>query len=227
MEAEKRSMEVRMVSVTELKCASFNPENRTTTSAISDLVRSIARKGILQPLLVARSDDGLTIVDGHRRTAAAVALGIDQVPIMEVDGAVAELWVEANHATKAVNGKAWMVAAINGLPPELLPTRYRKAYESVSRWFADEVDLLQEQAWSPSLVELTIRLVAYIKNAGIAKEDNADAMCRRVILWATELCQVQLMRSAVVLQFPAEAVWKAISAGERLTPNSGWWTLKR
>src|SRR3989338_2764231 len=49
---------------------------------LSDLISSIKEKGVLQPILVRRKDEGYEVVAGERRLRAARALGMDEVPVV-------------------------------------------------------------------------------------------------------------------------------------------------
>jgi ParB/RepB/Spo0J family partition protein len=59
----------------------FTP--RSGLGELGDLVASVSRHGILQPLLVRPGDNGtFVLVDGHRRLAAAAQAGLEQVPVL-------------------------------------------------------------------------------------------------------------------------------------------------
>lgn len=59
----------------------FNP--RSELGELGDLVASVSRHGILQPLLVRPADDGgFVLVDGHRRLAAAAEAELERVPVL-------------------------------------------------------------------------------------------------------------------------------------------------
>ena len=49
------------------------------------LCESIARYGVLSPLLARPVEDGYEIVSGHRRRAAALRLGLDKLPVLVRD----------------------------------------------------------------------------------------------------------------------------------------------
>jgi ParB family chromosome partitioning protein len=55
-----------------------NPRRRL--HGIDELAASLASHGLLQPVLVRRSDDHFELVAGHRRLAAAVQLGWEGIP---------------------------------------------------------------------------------------------------------------------------------------------------
>jgi len=73
-----------MVRVTQI--ASNHDQPRTTLGNLDDLVDSIRRHGILEPLLVRRRNgDGYELVSGERRFHAAMIAGIEEVPCIELE----------------------------------------------------------------------------------------------------------------------------------------------
>lgn len=57
---------------------------------LAGLAQSIREAGVLQPLLVRRDGDRLVVVDGERRLRAARLAGLDMVPVIIEDAALAE-----------------------------------------------------------------------------------------------------------------------------------------
>ncbi|MBX3359852.1 MAG: ParB/RepB/Spo0J family partition protein [Phycisphaeraceae bacterium] len=57
---------------------------------LAGLAQSIREAGVLQPLLVRRDGDRLVVVDGERRLRAARLAGLDAVPVIIEDAALAE-----------------------------------------------------------------------------------------------------------------------------------------
>jgi ParB family chromosome partitioning protein len=70
-----------------------NPEQpRSVLGDLSSLKESIAAKGILEPVLVRKREDGrFTIISGERRFRAALEAGLAEIPCIEMDVADAEL----------------------------------------------------------------------------------------------------------------------------------------
>lgn len=71
-----------------------NPENpRTELGDVEELVESIARFGIIEPVVVAPQAKHYLVVCGHRRVAAAKRAGLTEVPVVirEMDAADREL----------------------------------------------------------------------------------------------------------------------------------------
>jgi len=73
----------RMIRITSI--ASNQDQPRTNLGDLSDLETSINIHGVLEPLLVRRLDDGdYELVSGERRFHAAMAVGLAEVPCIEL-----------------------------------------------------------------------------------------------------------------------------------------------
>jgi ParB/RepB/Spo0J family partition protein len=64
----------------------WNPRTGDDEAERDQLVESVRAQGLLQPLLVERTDEGVVLIDGHRRLAAARAAGLTTVPVIERAG---------------------------------------------------------------------------------------------------------------------------------------------
>jgi ParB/RepB/Spo0J family partition protein len=64
----------------------WNPRTQDDDSERDQLTESIRAQGILQPLLVERTEEGPVLIDGHRRLTAARAAGLTEVPVIERTG---------------------------------------------------------------------------------------------------------------------------------------------
>ena len=73
----------RMIRVTSISSNQDQP--RTSLGDIDDLIASIAKHGILEPLLVRRADGGYELVSGERRFHAAMEVGLTEVPCIELE----------------------------------------------------------------------------------------------------------------------------------------------
>jgi len=73
-----------MVRVTHI--SSNRDQPRTNLGNLEDLVGSIQRHGVLEPLLVRqRQDGGFELISGERRFHAAMMAGLDEVPCVELE----------------------------------------------------------------------------------------------------------------------------------------------
>ena len=74
----------RMVRITAITSNQDQP--RSSLGALEDLQSSIDKHGVLEPLLVRRLDDGrYELVSGERRFHAAMAVGLTEVPCIELE----------------------------------------------------------------------------------------------------------------------------------------------
>jgi ParB family chromosome partitioning protein len=60
----------------------FQPRRRFADAELEELAESIRGQGILQPLMVRKSDAGFELVAGERRLRAARRAGLSQVPVV-------------------------------------------------------------------------------------------------------------------------------------------------
>jgi ParB family chromosome partitioning protein len=73
-----------MVRVTHI--SSNRDQPRTSLGSLDDLVSSIERHGVLEPLLVrAKTDGGYELISGERRFHAALRAGLEEVPCVELE----------------------------------------------------------------------------------------------------------------------------------------------
>jgi len=73
----------RMISLGSIQRNADQP--RSYIGDLSDLVASISKYGILEPLLVRKAENGrYQLISGERRMAAAMELGLEEVPCIEI-----------------------------------------------------------------------------------------------------------------------------------------------
>ena len=65
-----------------IKENTFQPRKNYDESKLEELKASIKEKGVLQPILVRKSEGGYEVIAGERRLRAARALGLEQVPVI-------------------------------------------------------------------------------------------------------------------------------------------------
>lgn len=65
-----------------LKPNPYQPRKIFDDQTIEELAVSIKEHGIIQPIVVEKTDDEFFIISGERRTRAAITLGLDTVPVV-------------------------------------------------------------------------------------------------------------------------------------------------
>lgn len=73
---------VQQLPLGELSVSVYQPRKRLDPEGVAELARSVAQRGVLQPLLVRPSGDGYEIVAGERRFRAAQQAGLTTVPVV-------------------------------------------------------------------------------------------------------------------------------------------------
>jgi ParB family transcriptional regulator, chromosome partitioning protein len=120
----KRVLEV---EVHRLRPNPSQPRKVFAEEALDDLTRSIAERGVLQPILVRTADEGFEIVAGERRWRASQRAGLQKVPVL----------VHEVSDTQMLE-----VALVENLQREdLNPVEEARAY----RVLVEDLDLTQEE----------------------------------------------------------------------------------
>jgi ParB family chromosome partitioning protein len=70
------------VGIEEIQPNPFQPRKKVKEAAIDQLAESIKEKGIIQPLLVKKQDNGYVLIAGERRWRAAQKAGLTEVPVI-------------------------------------------------------------------------------------------------------------------------------------------------
>lgn len=73
---------VQQLPLSELTVSVYQPRKRLDPEGVAELARSVAQRGVLQPLLVRPSSGGYEIVAGERRFRAAQQAGLTTVPVV-------------------------------------------------------------------------------------------------------------------------------------------------
>ncbi|MEW6185658.1 MAG: ParB/RepB/Spo0J family partition protein [Thermodesulfobacteriota bacterium] len=71
-----------MAGIEEVRPNPFQPRKKVKDASIDQLADSIKEKGIIQPLLVRKVEDGYELIAGERRWRAAQKAGITEIPIL-------------------------------------------------------------------------------------------------------------------------------------------------
>ena len=119
--------------VASLVPGAHQPRRHFDEAALASLADSIREKGVLTPLLVRPLGNGRSeIIAGERRWRAAQLAGLSEVPVVsrplsdddaQVLALMDNLQREDLSPFDEIEGKARLVAAALGIPPEQAPTR--------------------------------------------------------------------------------------------------------
>jgi ParB family transcriptional regulator, chromosome partitioning protein len=71
-----------IIGVEEIRPNPFQPRKKVKEAAIEELAESIKEKGIIQPLLVRKVEEGYELIAGERRWRAAQKAGLTEIPVL-------------------------------------------------------------------------------------------------------------------------------------------------
>lgn len=97
---------VRKVALDQIRPCPFQPRKDFSPETLKELAESIKEQGIVQPLIVRQTDEGLELIAGERRWRAARLAGLAEVPIIvreADDHAVLELALIENLQRENLN----------------------------------------------------------------------------------------------------------------------------
>ncbi|MEO6580753.1 MAG: ParB/RepB/Spo0J family partition protein [Sphingomicrobium sp.] len=80
--AEGQTGGVHSIAVAQIRPNPNQPRKHFDEDSIAELAESIARHGLLQPILVCRADDGFEIIAGERRWRAAQRAQVHSIPVL-------------------------------------------------------------------------------------------------------------------------------------------------
>ena len=72
--------QVLQIPITQIKTNKYQPRVSFNQEKLNELIGSIREKGVVQPVLVRRTQDGYELIAGERRLRAVKSLGIEKIP---------------------------------------------------------------------------------------------------------------------------------------------------
>jgi ParB family chromosome partitioning protein len=78
----KNDETVATLNIDSIRLNTLQPRKRYDNEKLSELIASIKERGVLQPILVRKKDNGFEVVAGERRLRAARALNMAEVPVI-------------------------------------------------------------------------------------------------------------------------------------------------
>ena len=84
----KKEIDINKISISDLVSNKFQPRKLFDENSLQDLISSIKERGIIQPIIVRKSNDDSSkyeIIAGERRWIAAQKAGLHEVPVVITD----------------------------------------------------------------------------------------------------------------------------------------------
>lgn len=70
------------INPNDIKANPYQPRQDFSDAGLADLMSSIKEHGIIQPLVITKTEDGYELIAGERRLRSAKALGLKEVPVI-------------------------------------------------------------------------------------------------------------------------------------------------
>ncbi len=139
---------LREIDITEIFPNPMQPRSDFDEKSLAQLAESIAQQGVLQPIIVASSDDGYIIVAGERRWRAAQIAKLDKIPALVLD-------------QKPDDEQLLFIALVENLQREDLdPVEEAEAYINLAKKFGLKQDeIAQRVGKSRSTVANAMRIL--------------------------------------------------------------------
>ena len=74
---------VELIRINEIEPNTNQPRKRFEENALNELAESIARHGVIQPIIVRRQGEVYKIIAGERRWRAAKKAGLKEIPVLK------------------------------------------------------------------------------------------------------------------------------------------------
>lgn len=84
-ESEQRIESINEIEVAGISPNPFQPREEFNEVALEDLKKSIAEKGVIQPITVRKLESGYQLIAGERRLRAVTSLGLPNIPAYVLD----------------------------------------------------------------------------------------------------------------------------------------------
>lgn len=210
--SEQTVTTVEYINIELIKPAAFNPPDRTTARSIADLRASIKRVGIIYPLVITKDYD---LVDGHRRLACAVALGMKTVPVIIRPDNQLELFYEVNQPQKKLTkaDELWVYLSGGLVRGEALAN-----IQTLERMIGrDGLETLAEERTSPrGIVQIVKMLLRYTGKAEPDFATGENKFANRAVMWLVYNRQTFAVRRAIAGHMSPNVIVSCIENGEPL-----------
>lgn len=84
-EVTGKGSEIQLVSLGKIDKNPNQPRQRFESTTFKELIDSIEKHGVVQPLLVRQKDERYELIAGERRLRAAGKCGLEKIPVIEMD----------------------------------------------------------------------------------------------------------------------------------------------
>lgn len=182
-----------MVPLKLLKESPWNPANRISPQAIRDLKDSLDAIGLLHPVSITKDKQ---IIEGHRRVAAAKALGWKEIECNIIDGDPATVYASVNVTSRKMGGNDALGVWLKN--PMALCHKQRVPMERMKeRLGIGLVEKIYNQGLSIRVYHTALRISRYC-------DERTDETLKAIVSWLLEFAVIgQVMKAMEAGESPA------------------------
>lgn len=195
---------VKRIKLSDVKLAEYNPKARSDPrGSPRHLSKSIAKVGLLYPILVARNND---LIDGHRRIAAAKILGWDDIPaLVAAVESREEAYAEVNNNAEMFSGNDVLNIWLKN-PLAVSKTVVRKMERSEEVIGRTMMVRIAKKGMSLRIFTLALSITKYVG------QDEDVRFTRRTVSWLMKHRNVGIVREYLLAKQPAKTLFTSIVA---------------
>lgn len=201
-------IQIEWVNPKQLKPAGFNPPMRVNLKdeKMRALIDAIKRIGFVDPVTTANNYE---IIDGHRRTAAAIHLKLSEIPIIRLPLSLQAGWAALNEPTMPIGDKSWVyvLSPTGGFDVANAPKSIQLKYRKIESLIPNGVAMLAERGMTFNVWHV---LGTVCKFLGVEPKDKDNRA--KILTWLI----------VNEMQYPAR---KAIET-EAITPTELWRAIR-
>ncbi len=210
----------RMVTVSEIIAAPFNPTDRTEEKALEELEARVRElDGIYQPLLISKD---MRLIDGHRRLEVAKRLKYKEVPCLITSLGLQAGWAGMNVSSMPIKGRQYVYAVAHGLDEAYLPQDQRRKVKRLRELTGERFIEIADAGLSTTVLDIVYRI-------GAITGDKSDEWMRRVLFWVVRHKMQNPARKAIEQAIKIDAIptvsdilRRAVNRNVPLTEGLGW-----
>lgn len=205
------------VSVKKIVGLPFNPKTRLSQDGVrGDLEQSISRMGIQIPLIVYVEKGIYHLLDGHRRLAAAMSLGLGEVPVYVIakPDNIPAFYSDLNNTGRKVEGLEQIESYLLGGP--VPQPRYRSVVLEIEEHQGRKMlERMVDEGVGPRTYE-KVKLFVQYSQEYLGDDGDPDLSIREVMEWVFGTGSARALEIAVEQAVEPETVWSAIKNGQSL-----------
>lgn len=204
-----RSRQVQYLPTGSIRANPQQPRRSFDAETMTELARSVAEIGMLQPLSVHRTPDGYELVSGERRLRAARMAGLHEVPCIVLSTSEAE---------------SGLFALVENLQRRDLD--YLEAAEGIAhlitRYSMSQTEAARRLGMSQSAIANKLRLLQHPPQVRAAlRESGLSERHARALLLAPEDQRLRLIRLAADEGWPVARLEQELSTPANKKPHGG------